>query len=92
MRHGVPVGEVMCDELVVVVVDGLAEDPALAEADRVLGARLDDRVDHSLHLVQVDAGLLGEQLQVLPPEDEFDIECSSTRVGFIWVFSVPPSA
>ena len=60
----------MCDELVVVVVDGLAEDPALAEADGVLGARLDDRVDHRLHLVQVDPRLLGQQLQVLPPENE----------------------
>ena len=52
----------MCDELVVVVVDGLAEDPALAEADGVLGARLDDRVDHRLHLVQVDPRFLGQQL------------------------------
>ena len=46
-----PVGEVVCDELVVVVVDRLAEDPSLAEADRVLSARLDDRVDNRLHLV-----------------------------------------
>ena len=48
----------MRDELVVVVVDGLAEDPALAEADGVLGARLDDRMDHSLHLVEVNPSLL----------------------------------
>ena len=51
MSSNLPVGEVVCDELVVVVVDRLAEDPSLAEADRVLGARLDDRVDNRLHLV-----------------------------------------
>ena len=55
---GDPVGEVVGDELVVVVVDGLAEDPPFAEADRVLGARLDDWVDHCLHLVEVDPRLL----------------------------------
>ena len=55
---GDPVREVVGDELVVVVVDGLAEDPAFAEADGVLGARLDDRMDHSLHLVEVNPSLL----------------------------------
>ena len=64
-----PVREVVRDELVVVVVDGLAEDPSLPEADGVLGARLDDGVDHRLHLVQVNPRLLGQQLQVLPPEN-----------------------
>lgn len=61
LRHSLK--EVVGEHLCVFVRDGMREDEVFARRDGVFGAGLDDGLQHSTQLLQVDVTVLGHRIQ-----------------------------